>query len=184
MKRICFGILLVVLPGLALRATSRESAGVWLDVPFVKQTANGCGSAAISMLLGYWKAQGTAVDSGRADAAAIQKELYSPKAHGIFASAMERYVKESGFRVFAYRGEWGDFQQHLSQGRPLIVGLKPTARAPLHYVVVAGLDWQREGVFVNDPARGKLLRIERPAFEKEWRAADNWTLLATPKPSK
>src|SRR2546427_6647801 len=84
---------------------------------------------------------------------------------------MERYVKESGFRVFAYRGEWGDFQQHLSQGRPLIVGLKPAARAPLHYVVVAGLDWQREGVFVNDPARGKLLRIERPAFAKEWRGA-------------
>ncbi len=184
MKRICFGILLVVLPGLALRATSRESAGVWLDVPFVKQTENGCGSAAISMLLQYWKAQGTAVDSGRADAAAIQRELYSPKAHGIFASAMERYVKESGFRVFAYRGEWGDFQQHLSQGRPLIVSLRPATRAPLHYVVVAGLDWQHEGVFVNDPARGKLLRIERPAFEKEWRAAGNWTLLATPKPSK
>ena len=60
----------------------------------------------------------------------------------------------------------------------------PAARAPLHYVVVAGLDWQHDAVFVNDPARGKLLRIERPAFEKEWRAADNWTLLAMPKPSK
>jgi len=35
-------------------------------------------------------------------------------------------------------------------------------------------------VFVNDPARGKLLRIERAEFEKEWQAAKNWMLLAVP----
>src|SRR6266446_5694064 len=115
MKRIALTLFLVLFLGPSARTGPQERAGIWLDVPFVKQTENGCGSAAISMLLQYWKAQGTAVDSGRGDAAAIQKELYSPKAHGIFASAMERYVKESGFRVFAYRGEWGDFQQHLSQ---------------------------------------------------------------------
>jgi hypothetical protein len=33
---------------------------------------------------------------------------------------------------------------------------------------------------VNDPARGKLLRIERAEFEKEWLAAKNWMLLAVP----
>jgi len=42
------------------------------------------------------------------------------------------------------------------------------------------MDWQREAVFVNDPARGKLLRIERAEFEKEWQAAKNYLLLAVP----
>jgi ABC-type bacteriocin/lantibiotic exporter with double-glycine peptidase domain len=164
----------------ALAAPAKNS-GVWLDVPYVKQTEDGCGSAAISMLLQYWSAHGTPVAGGRADAAAIQKQLYSPKAKGIFASDMERYLRESGFREFAVRGEWSDLRQHLEQGRPLIISIQPgRVRLPLHYVVVTGMDWEREAVFVNDPARGKLLRIERPEFEKEWQAARNWMLLAVP----
>jgi len=48
------------------------------------------------------------------------------------------------------------------------------------YVVVTGMDWQREAVFLNDPARGKLLRVERGEFEREWQAGGNWMLLAVP----
>jgi len=40
------------------------------------------------------------------------------------------------------------------------------------------MDFDREAVFVNDPARGKLMRIERADFEKEWQAVGNWMLLA------
>jgi uncharacterized protein YvpB len=165
----------------SLRAQEAGKAGIWLDVPFVKQTTEGCGSASIAMLLQYWSAHGTAISAGRDDADAIHKQLYSRKGRGIYASDVERYLKESGFRVFPLRGTWGDLREHLAQGRPLIVSLEPgSTRAPLHYVVVTGMDWQREAVFVNDPARGKLLRIERPEFEKEWLAAGNWMLLAVP----
>lgn len=161
--------------------TSQEKAGIWLDVPFVKQSEDGCGSASIAMVLQYWSAHGGQLQPGRADAEAIQKELYSRKAHGIFASDMERYLRDSGFREFAVRGEWDDLRQHLEQGRPLIVSLQPRkGSALLHYVVVAGMDWQREAVFVHDPARGKLLRVERQEFEKEWIAGRNWMLLAVP----
>jgi uncharacterized protein YvpB len=48
-------------------------------------------------------------------------------------------------------------------------------------VVVTGIDWVHEAVFLNDPARGKLLRVERAEFEKEWQAARNWMLLAVPE---
>jgi len=159
----------------------QEKAGVWLDVPFVKQSEDGCGSASIAMLLQYWSTHGGQVAAERANAEAIQKELYSRKAHGIYASDMERYIRESGFREFAVRGEWDDLRQHLTQGRPLIVSIQPgKATAPRHYVVVTGMDWDREAVFVHDPARGKLLRIERQEFDKEWSAARNWMLLAVP----
>jgi ABC-type bacteriocin/lantibiotic exporter with double-glycine peptidase domain len=181
MLRLAPGLVLSLFAVVLVRAQTAENAGIWLDVPFIKQTAEGCGSASIAMLLLYWGSHGTPVAAGRDDAAAIQKQLYSRKAHGIFASDVERYLKESGFRVFALRGAWSDLREHLALGRPLIISLEPgNSRAPLHYVVVTGVDWQREAVFVNDPARGKLLRIERAEFEKEWLAARNWMLLAVP----
>jgi len=155
---------------------------MWLDVPFVKQTEDGCGSAAISMVLQYWNARGEQIDQKRADPTQIQKQLYSPKARGIFASDVESYLKASGFKVFSLDGNWSDLQENVKQGRPLIVSLQPgTARSPLHYVVVTGIDWQKEAVFIHDPARGKLLRVERAEFEKQWRPNHNWMLLAVPE---
>ena len=169
----------------AWRSTARADTGVWLDVPFVKQTEEGCGSASLAMLLQYWREHGASVAPGREDAVAIQQKLYSGKGPGIFASAMQRYLQESGFRVFAVAGEWSDLRKHLSQGRPLILSVQPSGkRAPLHYVVASGIDWERQAVFLNDPARGKLIRVERAEFEKEWQAAHNWMLLAVPEASE
>jgi predicted double-glycine peptidase len=185
MLRAFVGFLLGFFPALAAQAAPATSSGVWLEVPYVKQSEDGCGSAAIAMILQYWSAHGSPVAADRSDATAIQRQLYSRKARGIFASDMERYLRESGFREFAVRGEWSDLRPHLEQGRPLIVSIQPGgAKVPLHYVVVTGMDWQREAVFVNDPARGKLMRIERPQFEREWEAARNWLLLAVPVAAK
>ena len=122
------------------------------------------------------------IDAQRAEADFIQKQLYSRKARGIFASEMESYLISSGFKVFLLDGSWTDLQEHLKLGRPLIVSLQPgSSKAPLHYVVVTGIDWQHDAVFVHDPARGKLLRIERADFEKQWRSNRNWLLLAVPQ---
>jgi ABC-type bacteriocin/lantibiotic exporter with double-glycine peptidase domain len=175
-------LFLTLFLGRTMHAAPQESAGVWLDVPFVKQSEDGCGSAAISMVLQYWSGHGVRVDAQRSDAGAIQKRLYSRKARGILASEMEDYFSGSGFQVFLLGGSWPDLQEHLKQGRPLIVSLQPgSAKTPLHYVVVTGIDWQHDAVFVHDPARGKLLRIERSDFEKQWRSNRNWMLLAVPQ---
>ena len=156
--------------------------GVWLDVPYEKQPEEGCGSAAISMVLQYWNARGSAIEPGQRSAELIQKKLYSPKAHGIFASDLEKYFRDLNFRTFAFEGKWEDLREHLAKGRPLIVGLQPSGRkSPLHFVVVTGMDWEKPAVLVNDPARGKLLRIERADFEKTWQPVRNWMLLAVPQ---
>ena len=166
----------------AIDAAPREKTGVWLDVPFVKQTEEGCGSASLAMVLQYWNGRGTTVAAAQADANTIQRKLYSRKVHGILASEMEGYLKQSGFRVFALAGVWSYLREHLEKGRPLIVSIQPrSGKVPLHYVVITGIDWQREAVFVNDPARGKLIRVERAEFEKEWQAGHNWMLLAVPE---
>jgi ABC-type bacteriocin/lantibiotic exporter with double-glycine peptidase domain len=154
--------------------------GVWLDVPFVKQEKDGCGAASIAMVMQYWQAQQGQRANDASDPIQIQRALYSAKAHGIYASEMERYFREKRFRTFTIRGEWEDLKQHLDKGRPLIVALKPASGDPLHYVVVTGLT--PKSVMVNDPAQRKLLEQDLRSFEREWSAAGKWTLLALPQP--
>jgi predicted double-glycine peptidase len=159
------------------------ASGFWLDVPFVRQEKDGCGSASLAMVLRYWQSKNVAVEQERADPASIQRELYAGKPRGIYAVDMERYLRESGFDAYAFRGEWSDLRLHLAKGRPLIAGLKPKG-APAHYVVIAGVDAENAAVLVNDPERGKLLHIERAEFEKAWQGTRNWTLLALPHRSE
>jgi ABC-type bacteriocin/lantibiotic exporter with double-glycine peptidase domain len=165
--------------GLALAA---EKAGVWIDVPFVAQSKDGCGSASISMVMSYWEKKDGQPASSSADAEKIQAALFSPSAGGIPASMMQKYFQESGYRVFAFHGEWSDLKHHLELGRPLIVSLRASGpHGPLHYVVVVGIDLARDYLFVNDPAQQKMLRISREGFESEWNSTHNWTLLAVPR---
>src|SRR6476660_6202191 len=176
-RAVRIGGLLLGVCGVLLAA---DLPGVWLDVPFVKQEKDGCGAASIAMVMQYWQQQQGEAANLDSDAIQIQHLLYSAKAHGIYASDMERYFREKGFRTFTIHAEWEDLKQHLNKGRPLIVALKPEGgRAPLHYVVVTGMDQQV--VMVNDPAQRKLLKQDRSSFERQWSAADKWTLLALPQ---
>src|SRR4029077_17350251 len=130
--RIC--VISAVLLGLCGALLAADLPGVWLDVPFVKQEKDGCGAASIAMVMQYWQAQQGQSANDASDASQIQRTLYSAKAHGIYASDMERYLQEKGFRTFTIRGEWEDLKQHLEKGRPLIVALKPVSGGALHYV--------------------------------------------------
>jgi predicted double-glycine peptidase len=172
---------LLVLLGICGVLHAADAPGVWLDVPFVKQDKDACGAASIAMVMQYWlRQQGRPADDS-ADAIQIQGALYSSRAHGIYASDMEHYLQQNGFRTFAIRGEWSDLRHHLEKGRPLIVALKPSDHPLLHYVVVSGLDGNSGLVLLNDPAQRKLLKQDRSSFEREWSAAGKWTLLAVPQ---
>ncbi len=149
----------------------------WLDVPFVRQSRQGCGSACIAMVMAYWDRSRPGHGVSRDSEEVIYQKLYSPKARGIRAEAMEKYLQRQGFRVFAFRGTWQDLQEHISKGRPVIVCLE---EGTPHYTVVAGIDPEMGIVLVNDPARRKLLKMKRAEFEESWRGSGNWTLLAVP----
>ena len=152
--------------------------GVWLDVPFVKQEKDGCGAASIAMVMQYWQQQRSQPASPDADAIQIQHLLYSAKARGIDASDTERYFQKGIPYIYNSRSR-EDLKQHLDKRRPLIVALKPEGgRAPLHYVVVTGMDQQV--VMVNDPAQRKLLKQDGSSLERQMSAADKWGLPASP----
>jgi predicted double-glycine peptidase len=156
--------------------------GIWLDVPFIQQEKEGCGAASVAMVMQYWRRQQKQPADASADVDRIQRVVYSRKEHGARAADLERYLREHGFQTFSFAGSWNDLKQHLEKGRPLIVALKPSAlESQLHYVVVVGLDPEENVVLLNDAAQRKLLKQDRAAFEKEWNAVGNWTLLALPK---
>lgn len=176
----------LLLFGVSVWAAPAVPAGagpaIWIDVPFVQQTTDGCGSASLSMVMRYWDRKEGRTVAADAEETKIQAALFSRAAKGIFASSMRDYLQRSGYQAFAFRGKWSDFEHQLALGRPMIVGLQASrAHGPLHYVVVVGVDPQRNYLFMNDPAQQKMLRISREGFEQEWRATDNWTLLAVPK---
>lgn len=165
--------------GSVARAT--DPPALWVDVPYVSQSKEGCGSAAIAMVMKYWAKQTGQAESPEMDATKIQTRLYSSRQKGIPASAMKAYFEEQGYHAYAFGGEWSDLRNHLEKGRPLIVSLKASGdRGPLHYAVVVGLDESRGYVFLNDPGEGPMVRISREGFQKEWELAKNWTLLTVP----
>ncbi|HEV2134827.1 MAG TPA: C39 family peptidase [Terracidiphilus sp.] len=172
----------VLLPALCSAALAADAVNIWLDVPFVRQQKDGCGAASISMVMQYWQQHQGLPASSDAAYDRIQGKLYSPRAHGIYASAMQSYFRQNGYRVFAFSGKWTDIERELRNGRPLIAALKPVAGSKeLHYVVVVGLDQPDQLVLVNDPDQRKLLKEDQSTFGRDWKATGNWILLAVPE---
>ena len=159
------------------------SRPVWIDVPFVAQPRDGCGAAAVAMVMQYWEAQQHLAGSTGAQVAAIQKQVFSPRRHGATPGALERYLRQHGFLVFAVHGNWQLLQEQLQKGRPLIVAMRPPAQHDLHYVVIDGIDPVKSQILMNDPEMRKLLPEGREEFEKGWSATHQWTLLAVPRPA-
>ncbi|HVI05023.1 MAG TPA: cysteine peptidase family C39 domain-containing protein [Sphingomicrobium sp.] len=172
-----------LLLSLAMAASSAwsQAAGAWIDVPFVGDRDQGCGAASILMVMEYWQRQLGRPSGELPDLGQIELALLSPEARGIYASDLERYLREHAFETRVFRGDDMLLEHHLRKGRPLIVALKPTARPLLHYVVVAGIDPLEKVWLVNDPAERKLLKIDSRDFLKKWQATDHWTLLAVPR---
>jgi ABC-type bacteriocin/lantibiotic exporter with double-glycine peptidase domain len=166
---------------MAAALIAAQPPSVLLEVPFVPQEKNGCGAASIAMVMGYWHMQQPS-GSAPPQAADIQRLLYSPRLRGIPASGMIGYFEQHGFRTFAIEGEWSDIEQNLSKGRPVIVALKP-GRGDLHYVVLTGLESMQDLVIKHDPADRKWVKQHRKQFEREWKAAGRWLLLALPQHS-
>lgn len=169
---------IVLLLCVVLTSLAGAASGVWLDVPFIHQEKNGCGAAVVWMVEQYW-AQQQASGTPVADVHSIQRELYSPQAKGIYASAIEKYFRQRQFQTFTLKGTAADLQHHLAKGRPLIVALSQP-RDAFHYVVVAGVDDGQGIVWVNDPAQRKLLKLDAKEFARAWAGAQNWMLLVVP----
>jgi uncharacterized protein YvpB len=183
-RRLASVVILTAILLLCAAALAAGSANLWLDVPFVPQQKEGCGAASIAMIMQYWEQLQNQPMRPESSPQKILGALYSKPAHGIYASAMLRYFQQNGYRAFEFAGNEIDLERELHFGRPLIVALKSDSGSSLHYVVVVGLDAPQQFVIVNDPAQRKLLKEQQSEFDRQWKAAESWTLLAVPGTSK
>ena len=169
-----------VVLGVLLRADSGKEQGFWLDVPFVRQAKNLCGAASVSMVLQYWHKSSTAGGSIEVPSFPnIAEALRSSESKGVFGSQMKTYLASLGYQVHVFKGRWDDIENHVAKGRPLIAALGNRGALD-HYVVVTGWNDPENVVLVNDPARRKLLKLDRKNFQKSWEQTSCWTLLALP----
>lgn len=156
-------------------AAGRGDGWERVEVAELRQSSrDGCGAAALAMVLGHW---------GRP---VTQDEVWaaSPPAsgQGIRADALRDFARRQGLEAFLVEGQPGDLQRELGRARPVLVGVmkRQGRRAYPHYEVVVGLNRQRQRVLTLDPAQG---RVERSIdhFTAEWAAAGRLTLVIFPR---
>lgn len=151
-----------------------------LSVPFFAQQKNGCGAASVAMVMHYWSSEQGDIDQ-YPKASDIYAALYDAKLRGIPLVDMKHYLEGNGFRAFTFHGRWSDVEQQLEKRRPLIISLKKKASSPMHFAVVTGAG--RDEVQLNDPTHEGTTRMKREEFEKRWKYAETWMLLAVPSGS-
>lgn len=143
-----------------------------VDVPYLAQTAELCGGAALAMVKRYW--------GDRTVLPGDYRSLVTSSA-GIVTSDLARAAGQGGWRVAAGEGTGPEalsgLQQDVDLGQPVIVLLR-LSPGHFHYVVVVGVTDAL--VVFHDPARSAFLVSRSGDFDRLWSGAHRWSLLVLP----
>ena len=148
-------------------------AGRLLDVPYLPQTPDLCGGAAVAMVLRYWGERQIYPEDFEA--------LVDRSAAGIRTDVLTADVHRRGWQALPFAAEartsddW--MRGHINNGRP-VIALIEVAPDRYHYVVIVA--WTGERVIAHDPARAPFRVLSRAEFDGAWAAAGRWALLILP----
>jgi hypothetical protein len=157
-------------------ATPASGAHRLIDVPYLPQTPELCGGAAVAMVLRYW--------GDRTVLPMDFQSLVRASAGGIQTSDLVRAVTSRGWQTHANQGSSGapleELRHEIDQGRPVVALLEVSPKR-FHYVVVVGMT--QDSVVLHDPARTSFLVAAADEFDREWRGSDRWRLVVLPPPT-
>jgi hypothetical protein len=143
-----------------------------IDVPYLPQTAELCGGAALAMVMRYWGDR-TVLPSD------FQSLVQSPA--GIVTTDMIGAVVRRGWQAAASQAAEdtpiAGLAREVELGRPVIVLIEPSPEH-FHYVVVVGVT--RDRVVLHDPARTPFRVVAVDTFDREWRGSRRWQLVVLP----
>jgi hypothetical protein len=144
-----------------------------LAVPYLSQTEDLCGGAAMAMVLRYWGDP------------QVHPEDFAPlvdrSAAGIHTDALTADVKRRGWQAFPIaasdraNSDW--VRDQVDRGRP-VVALIEVRPQRYHYIVIVG--WTPTEVVAHDPASLPFHTWTRAEFDRAWAAAGRWALLVLP----
>jgi hypothetical protein len=140
-----------------------------LDVPYVLQSEELCGGAAVAMVMRFWGATGIYAESF--------SSLVDQRAGGIKGEDLIRSLHERGWQAASFAGDPQFIERSLEQRRPAIA-LIEVRPGRFHYVVI--VSWREGKVVVHDPARKPFDVREEADFLRAWDRSGRWTLVAEP----
>lgn len=142
-----------------------------LDVPYVPQSGELCGGAALAMVLRYWGKPGVLAEDFSA--------LLEPGRVGIRTGALVRAAETFGWTAYPLTGTPTEVQSHLTQGRP-VIALIQSGPGDHHYVVLVA--WTGGCVILHDPNVGPFRTVREEVFSAAWSGSGCWALLVLPPP--
>ena len=146
------------------------AASLTAEVPYLPQTSDLCGGAAVAMVFRYW---------GDAHADIEQfAPLVDRKAGGIPDDVLVEAVTARGWDAVRFDGSLELLRERLQKQQPIIVLLR-NRRDRYHYVVVTAM--QPAAVVVHDPSWGPSRSIRLDDFQRRWSAAHFWSLVIVPR---
>src|SRR5687768_4222604 len=169
-------IVLSPAPALAADAPSQKTAHALLDVPYVTQTPELCGGAAIAMVLRYWGERQVFPEDFAS--------LVIPSERGIPTGSLVTAVRDRNWLATVMSADPDDarsrIQAAIDRGQPLIALIEVSPRT-FHYVVIAGAT--EKEIVVHDPARSPFRVLPWADFDRAWAAAGRWMMLVLPPAS-
>jgi predicted double-glycine peptidase len=144
-----------------------------LDVPYVSQTPDLCGGAAVAMVLRYW---------GERDVFAQDfAPLVGAGAGGIVTGTLESAVRARGWQAIVLPAGDGTartaLRAEIDRGRPIIALIEVAPQA-YHYVVIVGSTDQ--DVVLHDPAHSPFRVLRWEDFDRAWAATRQWMMVVLP----
>ncbi len=144
-----------------------------LDVPYLSQTEDLCGGAAMAMVLRYWGDRRVHPEDFAS--------LIDRSAGGIHTDVLTADIRRRGWQGFPIDGAAGAtndwMRDQIDRGRP-IVALIEVRPNRYHYIVIVG--WTPAQVIAHDPASAPFQTWTRPDFDRAWAAAGRWAVLILP----
>ena len=140
------------------RTASRDPLPI-LDVPYVLQSEELCGGAAVAMVMRFWGATGIYAENF--------SSLVDKSARGIKGEDLIRSLHERGWQAVSFNGDRQLVERSLEQRRPPIA-LIEVRPGRFHYVVI--LSWGAGKVVVHDPARKPFDVRDEADFLRAWEA--------------
>ncbi len=159
--------------GVAAGAPGQSNVHALLDVPYVSQTPELCGGAAVAMVLRYWGERSVFPQDFA--------QLVTAGDGGILTGALASAVRNRGWQALVVPA--GDGTGHeriraeIDRGRPLVVLIEVGPRTYHYVVIVGGTDTE---VVLHDPARAPYRVLRWAEFDRAWNATGRWAMLVLP----
>lgn len=170
--RLCTGFLFSLILSACSHTQSHHAqlSASHLSVPFIKQEDAYCGPSSVAMVL--------AMHQQQIDVEKLASEMLLPAKSGSLQVEVKSTVRRNGFLAYELDPDFSALSHALKSGYPVIalVNLSFDWLPKWHYVVVTGIDPEREEVILHSGDTADQ-RWTFTQFQNLWARGKNWSVV-------